>query len=90
MLNHFNEALGYDKRGSCLINSSNFKTHFMIPVVLSHDRTINLHHNLQEIVDFKVLINFAGPTPDDQVLLIYSSSDRLIRIDLDRNVEIVQ
>ena len=90
MLNQFNEALGYDKRGSCLINSDNFKTHFMIPVALSQDRTINLHHNLQEIVDFKVLINFAAPTPDDQVLLIYSSSDRLIQIDLDRNVEIIQ
>ena len=90
MLNHFNEALGYDKRGSCLINSKNFKSHFMVPVTLSADRTINLHHNLQETVDFKVLINFAGPAPNDQVLMIYSSTEKLVTIDLDRKVEIVQ
>ena len=59
MFNHFNEALGYDKRGSCLINKDNFKTHFMIPIALSSDRTLHRHHNLQEVVDFKVLINFS-------------------------------
>lgn len=90
MINQFNEALGYDKRGNCLINSTNFKTHFMLPVALSSDRTINLHHNLQEVADFKVLINFDGPTPADQVLLIYSSAEKLIQIDLDRNIEIIQ
>ena len=90
MLNHFNEALGYDKRGSCLINSKNFKSHFMVPVVLSADRTINLHYNLQEVLDFKVLINFDGPAPNDQVLLIYSSAEKLVTIDSERNVEIVQ
>ena len=85
-----NEALGYDKRGNCLINSENFKSHFMVPVALSSDRTINLHHNLQEVVDFKVLINFDGPTPADQVLMIYSSAEKLIQIDLERNIEIIQ
>ena len=90
MINHFNEALGYEKRGSCLINSQNFKTHFMVPVVLSSDRTINLHHNLQEIVDFKVLIDFATEAGKDQVLIIYSSTEKLIKIDLERNIEIVQ
>ena len=90
MFNHFNEALGYDKRGSCLINSKNFKSHFMVPVVLSPDRTVNLHHNLQEIVDFKVLINFVGAAPNDQVLMVYSSIEKLVTIDLDRSVEIVQ
>ena len=90
MINHFNEALGYEKRGSCLINSQNFKSHFMVPVVLSPDRTINLHHNLQEIVDFKVLINFNGAATNDQVLIVYSSTEKLIEIDVDRNVEIVQ
>ena len=63
MFNQFNEALGYDKRGNCLINSENFKSHFMVPVALSSDRTINLHHNLQEVVDFKVLINLGPWTP---------------------------
>ena len=90
MFNQFNEALGYDKRGNCLINSENFKSHFMVPVALSSDRTINLHHNLQEVVDFKVLINFDGPTPADQVLMIYSSAEKLIQIDLERNIEIIQ
>ena len=90
MFNQFNEALGYDKRGNCLINSENFKSHFMVPVALSSDHTINLHHNLQEVVDFKVLINFDGPTPADQVLMIYSSVEKLIQIDLDRNIEIIQ
>ena len=90
MLNHFNEALGYDKRGSCLINSQNFKSHFMVPVVLSPDRTINLHHNLQEVVDFKVLIDFDKEAGKDQVLMVYSTTEKLIEIDLERNVEIVQ
>jgi len=62
----------------------------MVPVVLSPDRTINLHHNLQEIVDFKVLINFNGAATNDQVLIVYSSTEKLIEIDVDRNVEIVQ
>ena len=90
MLNHFNEALGYERRGSCLINSNNFKTHFMVPVALSSDRTINRHHNLQRVVDFKVLLNFHKPTPNDQILLIYSSYDKLIQIDSNRTVELVQ
>ena len=90
MFNQFNETLGYDKRGKCLINSENFKSHFMVPVALLSDRTINLHHNLQEVVDFKLLINFDGPTPADQVLMIYSSAEKLIQIDLDRNIEIIQ
>ena len=86
MLNHFYESLGYDVKGTCLINRENFRAHFMVPVALSRDRTVKFHHNLQEIVDFKVLIEFEDETTADQVLMVYSAYNQIIKIDGERNV----
>ena len=86
MLNHFYQALGYDVKGTCLINRDNFRAHFMVPVALSRDRTVKFHHNLQEIVDFKVLIEFEGETKANQVLMVYAAYDQIIKIDAERNV----
>ena len=86
MLNHFYQALGYDVKGTCLINRDNFRAHFMVPVALSRDRTVKFHHNLQEIVDFKVLIEFEGETEANQVLMVYAAYDQIIKIDAERNV----
>lgn len=86
MLNHFYESLGYDVKGNCLINRNNFRAHFMVPIVLSRDRTVKFHHNLQEVVDFKVLIEFEQETAADQVLLVYSAHNQIIKIDSERNV----
>jgi len=58
----------------------------MVPIVLSRDRTVKFHHNLQEVVDFKVLIEFEEETAADQVLLVYSAHNQIIKIDSERNV----
>ena len=89
VLNHFYKALGYDLKGTCLINRENFRAHFMIPIALSRDRTIKYHHNLQEAADFKVDIKFETAVPANQVLIVYSVFDQLIKIDKQRNVEIL-
>ena len=86
VLNHFYKALGYDLKGTCLINRENFRAHFMIPIALSRDRTIKYHHNLQEVADFKVEIKFEEAAPANQVLMVYSVFDQLIKIDKQRNV----
>ena len=87
MLNHFYKALGYDTKGTCLINRDNFRAHFMIPIALARDRSVKFHHNLQEIVDFKVDIEFEGAIGANQVLLVYSVFDQIIRIDKERSIE---
>ena len=58
----------------------------MVPVALSRDRTVKFHHNLQEIVDFKVLIEFEGETEANQVLMVYAAYDQIIKIDAERNI----
>ena len=87
MLNHFYKALGYDLKGTCLINRDNFRAHFMIPIVLARDRSIKFHHNLQEIADFKVELEFETAVVANQVLMVYSVFDQIIKIDKERNVE---
>ena len=87
MLNHFYKALGYDLKGTCLINRDNFRAHFMIPIVLARDRSIKFHHNLQVTADFKLDIEFEKAVPANQVLLVYSVFDQIIKIDKERNVE---
>ena len=89
VLNHFYKALGYDLKGTCLINSKNFRPHFMIPIALSRDRTIKYHHNLQEVAKLKLEIRFEAAVPANQVLMVYSVFDQLIKIDKQRNVEIL-
>ena len=89
VINHFYKALGYDLKGTCLINRKNFRAHFMIPIALARDRTIKHHHNLQEVADFKVEIKFEQAVPANQVLMVYSVFDQLIKIDKQRNVEIL-
>ena len=87
MLNHFYKALGYDLKGTCLINRNNFRAHFMIPIVLARDRSVKFHHNLQEVADFKVEIEFEEAVKPNQVLLVYSVFDQIIKIDKAREVE---
>jgi hypothetical protein len=86
MMNHFYKALGYDVKGTCLINRDNFRAHFMVPVALSRDRTVKFHHNLQEVADFKVEITFDNAVKENQVLMVYAVYDQIIKIDKDRNV----
>ena len=87
MLNHFYKALGYDLKGTCLINRDNFRAHFMIPIALSRDRSIKFHHSLQETADFKVDIEFEEQIPQNKVLVVYSVFDQIIKIDKERNIE---
>lgn len=87
MMNHFYKALGYDVKGTCLINKDNFRLHFMVPIALSRDRSVKFHHNLQEVVDFKVDIVFDEAIKDNKVLMVYSVYDQIIKIDKDRNIE---
>ena len=86
MMNHFYKALGYDVKGTCLINRDNFRAHFMVPVALSRDRTVKFHHNLQEVADFKVEITFDTAVKDNQVLMVYAVYDQIIKIDKERNI----
>jgi len=87
MMNHFYKTLGYDVKGTCLINRENFRLHFMVPIALSRDRTVKFHHNLQEVADFKVDIVFDEAIKDNKVLMVYSVYDQIIKIDKDRNIE---
>ena len=87
MLNHFYKALGYDLKGTCLINRDNFRAHFMLPIALARDRSIKFHHNLQETADFKVEIEFEKEVAKNQVLMVYSVFDQIIKIDKNRNIE---
>ena len=87
MMNHFYKALGYDLKGTCLINRDNFRAHFMIPIALARDRSVKFHHNLQDIADFKVEIEFEKDVVANQVLMVYSVFDQIIKIDKDRNIE---
>ena len=87
MLNHFYKALGYDLKGTCLINRDNFRAHFMIPIALARDRSVKFHHNLQETADFKIDIEFEDQVLQNKVLMVYSVFDQIIKIDKDRNIE---
>ena len=87
MLNHFYKALGYDLKGTCLINRDNFRAHFMIPIALARDRSVKFHHNLQETADFKIDIEFEEQVLQNKVLMVYSVFDLIIKIDKDRNIE---
>ena len=86
MLNHFYKALGYDLKGTCLINRDNFRAHFMVPIALARDRSIKFHHNLQETVDFKVEIEFEKEVAKNQVLMVYAVFDQIIKIDKERQL----
>ena len=86
ILNHFYKALGYDLKGTCLINRDNFRAHFMVPIVIARDRSIKFHHNLQETAAFKLEIEFESAVPSNQVLMVYSVYDQIIKIDKDRQV----
>ena len=87
--NQLYKACGYDTRGSCLITPENFKSHFMLAAALSRDRIVKFHHNLQEVVDFKSVITFEKETESNQVLLVYAVYDRIIKIGLDRSIEVI-
>ena len=53
-LNQIYKSLGYENRGSCLLNSKNFQGHFMMTAALTADRTAHKHLNLQRKMDVKL------------------------------------
>ena len=89
MFNQLYKATGYDVKGSCLVNPKNFLPHYMLATALSRDRTVKFHHNIQDSADFKAHITFAAETGSNLILVVYSVHDRIIRIDSDRNVEVI-
>ena len=89
MFNHLYKATGYDVKGSCLISPQNFLPHYMLATALSRDRTVKFHHNIQDTADFKANITFDKATGSNLILVVYSVHDRIIRIDSDRNVELI-
>lgn len=87
------KTIGKDARGCPLINSANFQSNFMVGVSLAGDRAsssaayLSPHKqaSTQIEIDFGYDINIA----QDLILLVYAVHDRLVKINADRELEIV-
>ena len=90
MLMQLYKAIGKEYKGNCLINSKNFNINQIIAVPLTDDRTHMSHMNLKKYRDIRVEIDIGYNTPHPHTLIIYSLYDRLIQIDSQRNLTIVE
>ena len=90
VLSQLYKAVGCEYKGSCLIDSTNLALHQIIAVPLTADRTHQSHLNLTSQKDIRLEIDIGYHTIQPHTLLIYSIYDRVIEIDGDRNLTIIE
>ena len=87
-LNQVYKSLGYDIRGSCLLNKKNFHAHHMLSLSLTPDHIAHNHLHLKRQMNTKLHINLGYPSHDNLVLVIYNIFSRFLTIDGFRNVSV--
>lgn len=94
LLQQLYKTIGKDQRGSCLINSTNIQQNFIVGVSLTSDKcstsvgylNAKREASTQLELDFGLDVNVS----DDLILIVYAVYDRLVKIDSDRNIEIIE
>ena len=86
-------SIGISEKGSCLINSENFQSNFMVGVSLKPDRIGKTQHGYlspEKIGSTNLEIELETTPEKDVILIIYAIYDRLVKINGDRVVEIIE
>lgn len=86
-------SIGISEKGSCLINSSNFQSNFMVGISLKPDRIGKTQHGYlspEKIGSTNLEIELESVPEKDVILIIYAIYDRLVKINGDRVVEIIE
>ena len=84
------KSIGKEYKGDCLVNSSNLGILQIVAVPLTNDRTHLKHLNLQKHSDIRVELDLGYNAEHSHSLIIYSIYDKLIQIDGERNISIVE
>ena len=87
------KTIGKDYKGNCLLNSNNFYQHFCVGVSFTADKSpSNVNYlNLQERGSCSVEIDTGEDNGlTDSILLVYALFDRQIKINSNREIEIIE
>ena len=90
MLDQLYKSIGKQYQGDCLINSKNFVLNFIVGVVLTADRTHTKHFNISEPAETRVEIDLGFIPTEPLVLIIYTVNDKIITVDANRRVSILE
>lgn len=89
------KTIGRDLKGDSLINSTNFQLNFIVGMSFTADRCgitspyLNLQQRASTHLEIDMGIN-ESDIPDDMVLIIYAIHDRLIEINSERQVSVIE
>ena len=88
-------SLGMEMRGSCLINSKNFVQNCIVGLSLSPDGDGRTGHGyinpqIDASTQIEIDLGYTPPTGTNLVLIVYALYDRLIKIDGNRQAEIIE
>eukprot|EP00116_Pleurobrachia_bachei_P004815 sb/3465077/ len=92
-LHQLYKSLGMDLHGQCLVNSDNFEQNFILGLTLSPDREGTVPHGYispQLEASTRLEIELGETAEEDLVLIVYALYDRLININGDRAVDIIE
>ena len=92
-LHQLYKALGMELHGRCMVNSENFGQNFILGLSLSPDREGTVPHGYispQYEASTRLELDLGSAAEEDLVLIVYSLYDRLISIDSNRAVNIVE
>lgn len=86
-------TIGRDMKGTSLINSKNFQLNFMVGLSLTSDRSptnvgyLNCQGDSSSMVEID--LGYDQNIAEDLVLIIYSVYDQVIKIDGERNIQLI-
>lgn len=94
LLEQLYKTVGYDERGCCLVNSANIQQNFIVGVSLNNDRSSAavgyLNPKAEASTQLEIDFGFDVNIVDDLILVVYAVYDRVIKIDSQRNIEIIE
>lgn len=86
----FQDALGLKTKGVCLISPKNYDIHHVMPFVLTADKSLRHHLNLMRTGNVRLELDLTEESVEGLVLVVYALYDRVIEIDANRQVTVVE
>lgn len=94
LLQQLYKTIGIEQHGSCLVNSSNIQQNFIVGVSLTSDKSstsaLYLNPKTEASTQLEIDFGFNVNITDDLILIVYAVYDRLIKIDSERNISIIE
>lgn len=88
------KTIGMEKQGSCLVDSKNFHLNFIVGLSLTNDRAGSnvsyLAPSMNASTQLEIDMGYDMNVSEDLILIIYALFDRVIKVNADRDIEIIE